>query len=160
MDFLELPARFRPELVDEGLPSVRVRLERVRLPSGAVERENQLAPGSLPVRLPCDELLELGYEGCVSAEREVGLDPLLERREPEFLQVRRGAAGRLAGEVGERRPAPERQCLGEAVGRNRRLSPVSVVDEPHEAVEVQLALGDTEHVPRRLRDEPLAELLP
>ena len=74
--------------------------------------------------------------------------------------MRRGVAGGLAGEVGERRAAPERQRLGEALGRNRRLGAVRVVDESHEAVEVELAVGDTQQVPRRSRDEPLAELLP
>ena len=157
---LELAARLRPELVDEGPPSLHVRLERVRLPTGAVERDDQLAPKALAVRVPGDELLELGHQRCVPADREIGLDPLLERGVPELLEVRRGVAGGLAGEVGERRAAPERQRLGEALGRNRRLGTVRVVDESHEAVEVELAVVDTQQVPRRSRDEPLAELLP
>ena len=94
------------------------------------------------------------------AECEVGLDPFLERGEPELLEVRRGLACGLAGEVGEGRSAPERQRPAEAVGCDRRLCAVRVVDETPEAVEVEFSVGNTQHVSRRLCDEPLAELLP
>ena len=47
--------------------------------------------------------LELADELRVPAEREVGLDPLLQRRKPEILQAPRlGAGKRLTGELGQR----------------------------------------------------------
>ena len=39
---LERRARLDPELVDERPASIEIRLERLRLPSGAIEREHQL----------------------------------------------------------------------------------------------------------------------
>ena len=52
------------------------------------------------------------------AERELGVDPLLERREPELLEPLDGRLGeRLVGEVGERRPAPELERLAQQGGR-------------------------------------------
>jgi hypothetical protein len=47
----------------------------------------------------------------VAAEREVGLDPLLERGEAEFLEPSDlGLRERLVGEVRERVAAPQVQC--------------------------------------------------
>ena len=89
----------------------------------------------------CDERLELGDELGVAPEREVGLDPLLERDGAELLEPRDlGLGERLVEEVGERRAAPERERLAQrALGRRRvaaleRRAPL--LREPGEAVEV------------------------
>ena len=95
----------------------------------------------------------------VPAELEVGLDPVLERRKPKLLEMRRGAADWIVGEVGERRASPQRQCLGEPLGRDGRLGPLSLVDEPQEAGEIELVPVDPEHVARGPCDQPLPELL-
>ena len=109
-----------PKLVDERLPRRAVGLERLGLPPGAVEREHQLAAQALAQRVLGDERLELGHERRVPAERELGLDPLLERREPQLLEPLDGRAReRLVREVGERRPAPEVERLAEQRGRGR-----------------------------------------
>ena len=57
-----------------------------------------------------DERLELADELVVAPEREVRVDPELDRRQPDLLEPgdrRLGEA--LVGEVGERRAAPQRQ---------------------------------------------------
>ena len=57
-------------------------LERLGLTPGAVEREHELAAQPLLKRMLRDEGLELGGQGAVTAELEVRLDPLDQRREP------------------------------------------------------------------------------
>ena len=93
-----------------------------------------------------------------AAERKVGVDPLLERREAELVEVRGGLARRLGREIGERRTAPERESLSQAVGGRGRLGAVGLLDEAPERVEIELARRDPEEVPGRARDEPVAEL--
>ncbi len=75
----------------------------------------------------------------MTTECQVRLDPLLEGSRPELGEMGRRATGRLVGEVGERRAAPERQGFGEALGRDLGLRAAGVLDEPPEAVEVELA---------------------
>jgi hypothetical protein len=94
------------------------------------------------------------------AKREIRLDPLLECRQPEVLEWHGAAGGGLAGEIRERLAAPERQRLGKALGCNGRLGAPRVIDQTLKTVEVALAVGDAQQVPRRLPDEPIAELTP
>jgi hypothetical protein len=57
-----------------------------------------------------DESLELGDQRVVTAKRQIGLDAVFERGEPELLEPPHLALSeRLVGEVCERRPAPERE---------------------------------------------------
>ena len=120
---LELPqrrARLEPELV-ERRPRVAVGLERLGLPARAVEREHQLPAQPLAVRMLGDQRLELADELGVAAEREVGLDPLLERRQPQLLEPRRlDPRERLVVELGQRRPAPQRERLAQQARRRAR----------------------------------------
>ena len=88
VEALQLGARLDAELVDERLPRRRVHLERLGLPPGPVEREHQLRARALAKRVRSDERLELADELGVAAEGEVGVDPLLERREPQLLEAR------------------------------------------------------------------------
>ena len=70
----------------------------------------------------CDEPLELADELGVPAELEVGLDPALERGEPQLLQPRdRRLREALVGDVGQRRPAPQSQRLAQERRGLRRL---------------------------------------
>ena len=94
-----------------------------------------------------DEGLELGDERRVPAEREVGLDPLLERREPQLLEPLDGRAReRLVGEVGERRPAPELERLAEQRGRRAgvvaRARPLGLRRQALEAREVEVLVAE------------------
>ena len=79
LELSELGPRVETELLDERLAGIAVRGERVGLASGAVEREHELPAWPLAQRLRLDERLELGDELGVACEREVGVDPLLER---------------------------------------------------------------------------------
>ena len=57
------------------------------------------------------------------AERQVGVDPILQHGLPGLLQARPvGLRERLVGEVRERWPSPQRQRLAQALGRDRRAT--------------------------------------
>ena len=80
--------------------------------SRAVEGEHQLGAEALPERVLADQQLELGDELGTRAEREIRLDPLLQGLDPELLEPRDlGLRPGLVGELGQRRPSPERERL-------------------------------------------------
>src|SRR5207247_781371 len=97
-----------PELLDENAPRVVVRVQRLALTAGAVEREHQQAARALAKRVLGDQGLELADRLVVPPERDVGVDPLLERSEAKILQPADLRLGeRLVSEIGQRRPPPE-----------------------------------------------------
>ena len=111
---LELLARLQSQLLRELAAGLAVGVERLGLPAGAVEREHQLAAQALPQRMLGDERLELADQLGVAAAGQIGVDPLLERRQPQLLETGDlGLRERLVGEVGERRPAPKRERLAQ-----------------------------------------------
>ena len=82
--------------------------ECLSLAAGPVEREHQLLPRALPERITSGETLELADHLRVLADRELRLDPVLERAESQLFQPRRlRPQRRLHGKIGERRTAPE-----------------------------------------------------
>jgi hypothetical protein len=94
-----------------------VSAERLRLSAGAIEREHQLAAWPLPQRVLRDEALELADEVGVASEREVGLDPFLERAHAQLVQSRCLSRGeRLVGELVQRRPSPHAEPLAQGLG--------------------------------------------
>ena len=103
---------------------VPVRVERLGLAPGAVEGEHQLTSEPLAQRVNPDQPLELSDHRAVAAEREVDVDPLLDRGHAELLE-----AGdlrlreRLVGEVRQRRPAPQVERLAKSLGCARRVPP-------------------------------------
>ena len=116
----QLAARLEPELARQLAPRRPVGLQRLGLARRAVQREHQLAAQPLAQRVLGDQRLELADELRVPAGGEVGVDALLERREPQLLQPRAlGLRERLVGEVGERRPAPQRERLSCGAARRR-----------------------------------------
>ncbi len=116
----QLGARLEPELVERGARGA-VGLERLRLPARPVERQHQLPAQPLALRLLRDQDLELADELGVTAEREVGLDPLLERRQPQILQPPGlDPRERLLAELRQRRPAPQAERLAQQARRARR----------------------------------------
>ena len=101
--------RLDAELLRPDTPRLPVQLERLDLAGRPVQGQHQLRAQALSQRLLVDEPLELADELGVLAERQVGLDALLETREAGFLEAGRlGLGERLVREVGERRPAPGR----------------------------------------------------
>ena len=94
---LELRARVQAEVLDQDVAGAAVGVERVGLAAGAVEGEHQLRVQALAEGVLGGEALELAGDGGVAAEREVVLEPLLERvqaraHQPVGLDQRRGRA--------------------------------------------------------------------
>jgi hypothetical protein len=78
--------RLDPELVHERPSRLLIDLERLGLSTGAVKREHQLTAKAFAEGVLAHQDLELGNELGVAAEREVELDPLFQRRQPELLE--------------------------------------------------------------------------
>ena len=158
LELLQLDARLEAELVAQALSRPPVDLESLRLPSAAVEREHQLRGKALPERMLGGERLELRDERQLATERELCIDPLLDRRQTKLLEaLDLDARERLELEIGERPPLP--QALGrtqrvrrggEIAGRARLTS---LCDEPLEALEVELAGLDAQQVAGRAGDQ-------
>ena len=101
------------------------------------------------------QLLELRHELDMTTGLEVGVDSPLERNETELFET--GGLvlrERLVREVGERRTTPEGERLPQSFG-------IAALDEGLEALEIELALLDPDHVPGRPRfDSIRAQQLP
>jgi hypothetical protein len=63
------------------------------------------------------ERVELAHELGVAGEREVGVDPLLQAREPLLLESRRLRRRERLFEVAQRRSAPERERKSQELRR-------------------------------------------
>jgi hypothetical protein len=156
-------ARLEPELLHQEVSSLAIDLERFRLPAGAVEGEHELAAHALVEGMLDDEALELGNERRVLAEREPGVDQLFlgddsQLFEAGSLEENEG----LEGEIGERRPAPERERLAEPLDALRGVGFAScLLEQTLEAKQVDLVSLDLEQVARGLRaHDRLTEQLP
>ena len=79
LELAQLSAGLDAELVDEHLAGRAVDLKRLGLAAATVQAEHQLAAEPLAERVLLDESLQLADELAVAAEREVGLDALLQR---------------------------------------------------------------------------------
>ena len=161
LELLERRAGLDPELLRERPPGVGVGVERVRLTAAAVEREHLLPAQALAQGMAANHRLELGGDLAVTAEREIRLDAILERRQPELLErTRRALCERLAREIGQRCAAPERERLAQVARRGLRAAGDELLartpDRRFEAVEVELPRSDVEDVPGRPRDEHAA----
>ena len=161
---LQRRRRLDPELLDQRPPCAAIRLERVGLASGRVERAHQLAPQALAQGMLCDERLELGGALGVLARGEIGLDPVLERRESKILQPGRLRLGEPLGrELSQRLSAPELERLPEQRGRPLRLAGLqrgpSLVREPLEAARVDPLRVHPQLVAAASRDDRVAERL-
>ena len=106
----------------------------------------------LAVWIRGNERIELGDERGVAPGVEVGGDASVESGQAALLEpcsLRLGE--RLVGDVRQGRPPPEREGL-----RQR-----AVLDEPLEAVDIELAVVHTQEVARRTSDDAIgAERLP
>ena len=120
MQRLQLGARVDPELVDQRGTRGCVRIERLGLPPGAVEREHQLSAQSFPQGVLANQRFELADQLGAAAALEFCIVPRLEGGEPELFEPRDlGLRPALVREVGEGRPAPQlerRGKLGRALG--------------------------------------------
>lgn len=114
VESFQLLARLDPEVVDERRPGRLVRVERLCLTAGAIQREHEQSAKRLAERMLCDDSLELGDHLGVATGFDVGLDPLLDRDDPELFEPADLSLGeRLEHEVCEWRPPPEGEGLPE-----------------------------------------------
>ena len=165
LELAQLGARIDAQLLGERLARPLERGECICLPAGAIEREHELRPQTLPVRMLGDQLLELRNETVVIAERKLRVDPELVRRVPAFAEDCTLGFERLEREVGQRLPPPERERLGQPLGSQLRrslLEPGATVGhEPVEAVDVELPRADRQQIAGAPRLDAIAtELLP
>ena len=74
----------------------------------------------LAQRVAGDQRLQLGHQRRMATELEIGVDTRLERFQTQLLEARDLLCGPwVEGEVRERRPAPQRQRLVQALGGAR-----------------------------------------
>ena len=163
LELAKLVARLEAELVDQREPPVLERLQRLRLSPRPIERQHLVAAQTFAQRVARDQRLELGDQLLVAAERELGVDPLLERYQPQLLETRRLGLGEgLEGEVGKGCAAPRRERLAERGRAFSRLESLRCDECPLEAACVDLLVAGVEDVAGRapldrLRAHPLAQ---
>ena len=137
LEFLQCPAWVDAQLLSKRLADPPIGLQRLGLPTRAVQAEQELLVQLLTQRLPRDQRLQLPDQLGVPPEGQIGLNPGLQDGEPLLLEP--GALGlreRLVGELRQRRAAPQLQRLaelgrGESRRRAERLG--ALVGEPLKA---------------------------
>ena len=92
----------------------------------------------------------------METECEVGVDPLLQREQPLFLEPGAVRACERVVEIAERRPAPERERFPHRLRGAGAVAAVDFAEQLLEAIEVELARLDPHEVARGLRHDPLA----
>ena len=107
---LQRRARIEAEILDERVARAPVRVERVRLASGAVQGQHQLRVQALAIRVLGRQRLQLRDERPGPPELQIELNPSLERRQPQLREpvgLRRGRP--VQRRVDERWAAKQRQ---------------------------------------------------
>ena len=108
----QLGRRLDPDLVDQGLPGVAERLERVGLAPAPVQREHPLRVQPLPQRVLRQQRVDLPDDLVMPAGGQVRLDRQLPGREPQLVEpADLGPRERLVGQVRERIAAKQRERL-------------------------------------------------
>ena len=130
-------AGLEPKLLPQQLARLPIDGKRVGLPTSAVKREHQLPPQPLLERVRSDQRLELANQVTISADREIRLDPILERRQLRLPQPRdRVLRERLVRNVGKRLAPPQSQ-------RRRQLLPRASSDRPEQGQRRPSALSSS-----------------
>jgi hypothetical protein len=81
LQLTQLFTRLDPQLVDEQRARFRVNRQRLALPPGPVERQHQLSTEPLAERIRIHQRLQLAHHRGLASEREVSVDPRLQRRQ-------------------------------------------------------------------------------
>ena len=155
---LQLGAGLDSETLDERFARGAVRGERIGLPPRPVEREHLLRSEALAVRVLHHERVQLMDQVGVAAERQVRVDPILERSQALLLELGPGSdTERRSVELGQRRPTPERERLVQCFGRSSRFGRVACLrTERRERLQVERAWLELEYVPGRPRPQRCA----
>jgi len=151
-------SRLKAELTILVRAGAGVGLQRLGLASAAVEREHQLGGQAFAGRVGGDQVDEFADEGAVAPDGEVSVDPGLERGEALFLETGDlGRGERFKGEVGERRPPPEREAFPEDRGGALRViageRSASVIEQPDETLGIEVTGPQPQLVAGRRRGE-------
>ena len=117
----QLGSGLDPDLVDEVVASLRVRLERFHLPAIGVQRLDQQHSRPLPQRVFLDKRPKFSNHRRRQARVEILGQAELQRREPFLLQPAcDGPSPGLLGPLGQGRSVP--RCQGLAVASARAKS--------------------------------------
>jgi hypothetical protein len=144
----ELGIGLQPQLLGQLPASVLVDAQRVRLPARAVQGEHELAAQVLAVRVARHQRLQLPGERGMTAEREIGVDALLQRGHAQLVEPGDlGPRERVVREVDEHRAAPERERLAEPGDGALRVAARAGSFQPSpEAVGIDLARRGVEAI--------------
>ena len=160
VELLQRRARVDPELLDERAASLLVGLERLGLPPRAVEREHQLRRAA--ARAAGARTTSASSSPTSSPwlpDLELRLDPLLEQPPAAAPRAARSRSARTPRSRSPRaaRRARASSAVAKLAGtaRSRGSSLRLVAASACEAVEVELARVDAEHVSGRLGDDPV-----
>lgn len=119
---LQVRARLDAELLHQYPAGRLVGRKRIGLPPAAVEGDHQLPMQPFPQRVRGGQRLKLADHLGMTAERQIGVDPVLEDTDAQLLQPRDlRLRERFIAQVGEWRAAPEREGLVELVRRLPQL---------------------------------------
>ncbi len=160
LQLAEFRSGLEPELLRQSLPGRLEDRQGPRLAPRLVERQHQLRDQPLTEWVLANERLELRHEFCAAPEPELGVDALLEREQPPFLEPP-GLLSRerLVQEVCESRPPPEadrvpkhRGCAIEVPVSRCSPRPLHKRTEP---IDVELPGTDTHEVARCTPLDPL-----
>ncbi len=114
--------RLDAEFVDERRAGVVERPQCLGLAAGAVQRQHLLLAKPLVIRVLDGERLEFSDQLGVATEAQIGVDPPLQRGQPELVEPGDlGCDGRFVVEVGERRSPPRGERLREQRRRRGRV---------------------------------------
>ena len=137
MQSAQLGAWLDADLLHERRPRLPVRLQRLRLPPGAVEREHPLAVQPFTQRVLADQPIELAGQLGVAPGRQVGLDRHLGGAQPQILEAPDLDSGeRLVGQLRQRLAPPQRQ----------RLARTRLLQQPLGPCDVETAVGELQLV--------------
>jgi len=118
-----------PEVLAQGGAQPPVSVERVRLPPGPVQREHQPAGDLLVERVLPAQLGQLAQQRRVLAQLQPDVDELPPGPQQKLVEALRLALE--AGQVGQRRPAPQRHRLAEQPGPVARVGALlGLPDQP------------------------------
>ena len=134
-------------------------MQRVGLPAAAIQREHQLAAQPLTKHVLGDQRLELCHQLEMAAGRQIGVDPILQRRQPQLLQPGDLALReRLAPQIGQRLPPPQRQRITQHRPSDHRDPPARTrpLDQQLKPRHVDLIRRRAQQIPRRPRPDPLS----
>ena len=141
---LQLGPGLHADLLHERVARLPVRVERLGLTLGAIEREHPLGVQPFAQRVVRDERLELADHVGMPPGFQVCFDRQLVRVHAELVEpADLGGGERLVGDVGQRFPPPE--C--------ERLARPRLVDQPREPSDVDRLGGNPELVVAAVRDD-------